>query len=278
MSWLFSLLIGVSVWSAVPQKDAAAQFAEWAKIREPRAGLGEPIGTYAAGCLSGAVPIPADGVGYASMRPSRHRLYAHASMRTYLEDLGHRLADLKMPLLLIGDVGPARGGPMLSGHNSHQIGLDADLWLRMSFKRPTRAQRESWGAPSFVAHRKKLKKNWGSTQVKLISLAADSPLVNRIFVSPPIKRYFCEHEATAPWLYKLRPWWGHEEHVHVRLDCPTGSTTCVPQPALNSSDNGCGNELTWWFSEEADAQWKKLASDKSPRQFPELPAACAEML
>ena len=33
------------------------------------------------------------------------------------------------PGLLVGDMAQARGGPMLTGHASHQVGLDADIWL-----------------------------------------------------------------------------------------------------------------------------------------------------
>ena len=31
--------------------------------------------------------------------------------------------------LLIGDMSQPRGGPMLNGHSSHQIGLDVDIWF-----------------------------------------------------------------------------------------------------------------------------------------------------
>jgi hypothetical protein len=31
--------------------------------------------------------------------------------------------------LYIGDISQPRGGPMTSGHASHQIGLDADIWM-----------------------------------------------------------------------------------------------------------------------------------------------------
>ena len=33
------------------------------------------------------------------------------------------------PGLLVGDISQPRGGPMLTGHASHQLGLDADIWL-----------------------------------------------------------------------------------------------------------------------------------------------------
>jgi penicillin-insensitive murein endopeptidase len=255
-------------------KDSKALFAAWAKIKAPSTGASEPIGGFAAGCLEGAVTIPSDGTGYAAMRLKRRRLFAHPEMAAYLEELGRKLHAMNQPLLLVGDVSPARGGPMATGHNSHQTGLDVDLWLRMSAKKPSRRQRETWSAPSFVLARKKLRSNWSATQAKLIAAAADFPSVNRVFVSPAIKRYFCDHMPTAPWLFKLRAWWGHEEHIHVRLSCPDNAAQCQSQPPLNSADSGCGAELDWWFSAEADDEWAKMRADKSPREFPDLPAAC----
>lgn len=261
----------------VLQKDSAALYLAWAKIKTPTAGPTEPLGTYAAGCLTGAVAVPVDAPGYAGMRLSRNRLFAHPQMVNYLKDLSERLRQGKMPLLLIGDVSPPRGGPMPTGHNSHQIGLDVDLWLRMSRARPTTSERESWSATGYVIQRKKLKKSWSSTQVKMIAAAADSSEVARIFVSPAIKRYFCNQFPSAPWQYRLRPWWGHEEHIHVRLLCPAGAATCVNQAPLSPADNGCGTDLDWWFSKEADDNWTKISTDHTPRVFPDIPDACSDM-
>ena len=37
--------------------------------------------------------------------------------------------DAGWPGILVGDMSQPRGGPMLTGHASHQVGLDADIWL-----------------------------------------------------------------------------------------------------------------------------------------------------
>jgi len=108
----------------------------------------------------------------------------------------------------------------------------------------------------------------------LLAAAADNPAINRIFVSPPIKRYMCRNFSTAPWLYRLRAWWGHEDHFHVRLKCPGGHPLCREQDALDPANNGCGADLDWWFSIEADREWARLAASTEPRSFPKLPAAC----
>ena len=46
-----------------------------------------------------------------------------------IERLSREAAADGWPGLLLGDISQPRGGPMLSGHASHQIGLDADIWL-----------------------------------------------------------------------------------------------------------------------------------------------------
>jgi len=101
--------------------------------------------------------------------------------------------------------------------------------------------------------------------------------VNRIFVSPAIKRDMCRRYPQASWLYRLRPWWGHEDHFHVRLQCPADSPLCQEQDPLDPLDNGCGADLDWWFSAEADREWTRLRTSKEPRRFPALPATCTAM-
>ena len=251
-----------------------ALFDQWANVMEPLPGAPAPIGFYAAGCLQGAEALPLDGRGYAVMRPSRHRFFGHPALVGYLTELAaHTYADNRK-LLLFGDLGQPRGGPMLTGHESHQNGLDADIWFMTRANRPTAAEREALTAQSFVAGRKRLRATWGPAQASLLAAAADNPAINRIFVSPPIKRYMCRNFSTAPWLYRLRAWWGHEDHFHVRLKCPGGHPLCREQDALDPANNGCGADLDWWFSKEADREWARLAASTEPRSFPDLPAAC----
>lgn len=249
-------------------------FDQWASVTEPLPGPAAPIGFYSAGCLQGAQALSLDGTGYAVMRPSRRRFYGHPSLVSYLTELAARTHDDSRQLLLIGDLGLPRGGPMLMGHASHQNGLDADIWFMTRANRPTNVERERLIAPGFVAGRKRLRSTWGAAQARLLGAAADSADINRIFVSPPIKRYMCRNFSTAPWLYRLRAWWGHEDHFHVRLKCPGGGPLCREQDALDPADNGCGDDLDWWFSRGADREWARLAASTEPRPFPDLPAEC----
>ena len=264
--------------AAVAQTAAdQALFAEWARITDPFPGATSAIGFYSAGCLQGAEALPLDGTGYAVMRPSRRRFFGHATLLNYLTTLAADRRGAAKRLLLIGDLGPSRGGPMLGGHASHQNGLDVDIWFITRARRPTDVERERLSAPGFVVNRKVLRATWGAAQASLLAAAADRSAVNRIFVSPAIKRYMCREFPRAPWLYRLRPWWGHEDHFHVRLMCPADSPLCREQDPLDPSDSGCGAELDWWFSPDADREWRRLRASTEPRRFPELPAACGAM-
>ena len=59
-------------------------------------------------------------------------------------------------------------------------------------------------------------------------------------------------ETHAPWLARVRPWWSHHDHFHVRLKCPGDSPLCQSQDPL-PADAGCGAALAWWFSDDAQA-------------------------
>ena len=271
------LVASLALASAAPAAQSAGDkrlFAEWARVTDPLPGPPSAIGFYSAGCLQGARRLPLDGTGYSVMRPSRRRFFGHSTLIDYLTALAAGRRDAAGKLLLVGDLGPPQGGPTLSGHASHQNGLDADIWFLTRATRPTAVEREKLGAPGFVVDRKELRATWGRAQASLLAAAADSSEVNRIFVSPPIKRYMCREFPRASWLYRLRPWWGHEDHFHVRLMCPADSPFCREQDPLDPSDSGCGAELDWWFSADADREWRRLRASTEPRRFPELPAEC----
>ena len=83
-----------------------------------------------AGCLEGAVQLPADGPNWQVMRPSRDRAWGHPALIAFIEQLAPKLPEeAGWPGLLVGDIAQPRGGPMLTGHGSHQLGIEADIWL-----------------------------------------------------------------------------------------------------------------------------------------------------
>ena len=89
---------------------------------------------------------------------------------------------------------------------------------------------------------------WTPLHTKLIKRAASYPEVDRIFVHPAIKKVLCEQAGEdRAWLAKVRSWWNHYYHFHVRVTCPPGASDCEPQKPL-SGDDGCGQELSYWFA------------------------------
>ena len=119
----------------------------------PAAGPPQAIGSYERGCLSGAIALPADGPNWQVMRPSRNRAWGHPVLIAFLERLAQKLpGEAGWPGLLVGDISQPRGGPMLTGHGSHQIGLDVDIWLTpMPNRRLSPAERDGISATDVVA-------------------------------------------------------------------------------------------------------------------------------
>ena len=239
------------------------------------------IGSYAKGCLAGATRLAADGSNWQVMRPSRNRAWGHPVLIAFLERLAATAAaTARWPGLLVGDIGQPRGGPMLTGHASHQIGLDADVWLTpMPDRRLSPSERDEMRAMNVVAASGDDvdPEIWRPQYRRLLEAAARSPGVARIFVNPAIKRALCrevgrETGADRDWLRHIRPWWRHNYHFHLRLGCPRGNPECHDQPPPPPGD-GCGAELAWWFTPEA--MHPKPGPPRRPLRLADLPAGCA---
>ncbi len=246
------------------------------------------IGSYARGCLAGGEALPVDGETSQVMRLSRNRNWANPVMVDFLERFAKKVPGaVGWPGVLVGDMSQPRGGPMLTGHASHQVGLDADLWLTpMPTRRFSNNERENLSATNMVdsTWMKVNPQNWTPERLKLIRLAAKQPEVERIFVNPAIKKELCE-EATGDrsWLSKVRPMWGHNYHFHIRITCPEGDGSCEPQNPPQNSD-GCGKEVTDWLA----LQHKAIFGPKRPGGTPgkpkrpwtldDLPEACRSVV
>jgi penicillin-insensitive murein DD-endopeptidase len=246
----------------------------------PAPGPAHAIGAYERGCLEGAAAMPADGPNWQVMRPSRNRAWGHPVLITFLERVAAKLpAQAGWSGLLVGDIAQPRGGPMLTGHGSHQIGLDADIWLTpMPSRRLSPAERDEISATNVVAEDGLDidRSAWTQQHRGLLETFAREPAVERIFVNPAIKRELCrEAGADRAWLSKIRPWWGHNYHFHVRLFCPSGESECQPQAPPPPGD-GCGKELDWWFTEEA--LHPAPAAPRKPLRVADLPRACATLV
>lgn len=221
----------------------------WEQVELPSKGPAQSIGSYANGCLSGGQALALNGEGYQVIRPSRQRYYAHPNMVEFLKKLAMKTKALGLDDLLIADIAMPRGGDFSSGHSSHQTGLDADIWLNFASEVLMDNERESPEILSVVdVKRFKLEReNWTREHTVLFEAAASEPEVARIFVHPVIKDTLCKTVINdRAWLRKIRPWWGHHYHMHIRLNCPEGSLGCLPQYAPPPGD-GCGEELlSWW--------------------------------
>jgi penicillin-insensitive murein DD-endopeptidase len=242
------------------------------------------IGFYSAGCLAGGVPLPASGPSWQVMRLSRNRYWGHPQLIAFIERLGRELQETQTwPGLLIGDMSQPRGGPMITGHASHQVGLDVDIWLApMPDRELMPAEREEMLSTNVVA-KDRLEVNpslWAPGHLALIHAAALDAQVERIFVNPAIKKALCrETPGDGTWLSKVRPYWGHDYHIHVRLRCPSDVSQCRSQPPPAAED-GCGKDLDWWFTDEVLNPKPPLEPKGPPRPLTvaDLPSACQAVL
>lgn len=232
------------------------------------------IGSYAKGCLSGARALPVTGPAWQAMRTSRNRNWAHPALVKLVEKLAResKLSD-GWNGLLVGDMSQPRGGPMLTGHASHQIGLDADVWFTpMPDRVLTSAERENYVPIEMVKDRSTLNRdNWSESRARLIRRAASYPEVARIFVHPPIKAELCKWaKGDRSWLAKVRPYYNHTYHFHIRMKCPPGFAGCKNQaPAAPKDGTGCGEEMAYWMG---PIPWTPKKRDPNAKPVKPAPA------
>lgn len=214
----------------------------------PSAQTSESFGGYARGCQAGAVQLPETGPTWQAMRLSRNRNWAQPTTVSFLQDLSQFAASQPgWDGLYVGDMSQPRGGPMLTGHRSHQTGLDADIWMlppnRLNL---TSTERENLSSISMRrASGAFTNGSWTPQHEAIIRRAASDPRVARIFVFPGAKVEMCSNATgDRSWLNKIRPWWGHHYHFHVRLNCPRGASGCTNQAPPPPGD-GCADAQRW---------------------------------
>ena len=242
------------------------------------------IGFYTKGCLAGGMALPVNGKTWQVMRLSRNRNWGHPNLVRFLERFAEKVPqEAGWPGLLVGDLAQARGGPMLTGHTSHQVGLDADIWLTpMPARELSREEREEMSAINVVREDKRdVDANvWTPQHTAVIRAAAQDKAVERVIVNAAIKKALCrEAGADRAWLRKVRPWWGHNYHFHVRIGCPADSPTCKEQDVVPPGD-GCGKELDYWFQDKIlnPPPPREPPKPKPPLKMADLPAACRQVL
>lgn len=251
------------------------------------------IGSYAKGCAAGLVRLPETGPTWQAMRLSRNRNWGHPDAIAYIQDLSQQAVQLGWRGLYIGDISQPRGGPMTSGHASHQIGLDIDIWMlppgRLNL---TREERENISSVSVrTEDQRGITSHWTRTHHELMKRAALDPRVDRIFVAAAAKIEMCRTATPADtaWLQKIRPAVGHNYHFHVRLKCPRDSRDCVTQSPtvaeLSNGGNGCDETLTWWVTDFLNPPKREQTEpparrERHPRDYTmaDLPKECEAVL
>lgn len=251
------------------------------------------IGTYARGCAAGLVRLPETGPTWQAMRLSRNRNWGHPETIAFVQRLSAQATRYGWKGLYVGDISQPRGGPMTSGHSSHQIGLDVDIWMRPPHRlNLSRGERENLSSISVRSDdQRRVNGNFTRAHAAILQVAAMDPAVDRIFVTAPVKIEMCKRATRADrgWLQKVRPLYGHHYHFHVRLKCPRGDRHCETQrptvAELSNGGNGCDETLEWWVTDYLDPPRPKPgAKPAPPRRHPrdytmaELPAQCHNVL
>jgi len=242
-------------------------------------------GFYSHGCIAGARALPIDGPTWQVMRLSRNRNWGHPDLVALLKRLSEKAhKDAGWPGILVGDMSQPRGGPMITGHASHQVGLDADVWLTpMPNHTLSRNEREEMSAVMIVrADRLDIDPNtWTPQHLAVIRDAAQEPSVQRVFVNAAIKKALCrEAKGDRSWLSKVRPYYGHDYHFHIRIKCPPGNPTCEGQKDQEGGEGCSTADLAYWFKDEV-LHPKPPPEPPQPRIGPtmaQLPPACRQVL
>jgi penicillin-insensitive murein endopeptidase len=253
--------------------EGAGPAAAWSTVVTPAPGPARIIGSAGNGCIAGAIRLPDEGPGWQAVRLSRNRHWGHPALIAWIADFAGRARAAGFPDLWIGDLSQPRGGPMRYGHASHQNGLDVDIWLDLGPKpRLAPAAREEIQVASLVRPDGTGvdPARFTEAHAALIRLAAEMPGLDRLLVHHAIKRELCRRHRGQAWLSRVRPWYGHDSHMHIRLLCPAGQAECRDLPPPPAGD-GCDASLDWWLGAGA-------RQPRPPGPPPPLPAACAGVL
>ena len=221
----------------------------------------ESIGSYNNGSLKSSVSLSVNELGIQTMRPWAEKFYGHSELRSFIYKIGKDSINRSLGQLMIGDLSYKNGG-VLPGHASHQNGLDVDIW----FYRPSDSDSnlpDSMRDPALFPHYLNPRTNqfypnlWDTRLDEIIKISAQDKRVARIFVNPGVKKRLCSIFPNEDFLKKIRPWFRHHEHFHVRLKCPKNSKNCINQDEI--VEIGCsGDDFEWWFSED----FKKVYDDR----------------
>ncbi len=247
----------------------------------PAPGPARVVGGPGAGCIAGAVRLPDIAPGLQTVRASRSAFWGHPDVIAALLLLGERAKAAGLPDLYMNDISRPRGGPM-AGHASHQVGLDADVYLDITTPRRalSAAERDAIDLPGLVRadQRGVEPARWKPGHVTLLRLAAELPGVDRVLVNAAIKQQLCREVPAGQrdWLRRIRPFYAHAAHMHIHFRCPAGQAACGELPPIPPGD-GCDASPQWWF-DRLDAPPAPPPAVRKPAPKPMVPAACGPIL
>jgi len=240
------------------------------------------IGAYSHGCLAGAQMLPVTGPTWQAMRLSRNRNWAHPEMIKLIERISAKVPKFGWPGLLVGDLTQPRGGPMMNGHASHQIGLDADVWFTpMPDHELSREEREDMMATNLVNDtwddvRPEI---WSPAYIALLKTVAEEPQVERVLVNYAIKKALCRDvKGDRRWLGKMRIVFGHNYHFHIRIKCPADSPECHPDSPPPNYDDCSENVGYWSFHDRFRPKPQLPGPPGHQKTLAELPPMCRQVL
>ena len=275
----FGIILVPFISLAEPEARILFGFSQSASKQAPFA-----YGQYARGCLAGGIQLPESGPTWQAMRLSRNRNWGHPDTIDYIKKFSAKVAKLPgWEGIYVGDIAQPRGGPMLSGHRSHQSGLDADFWMLpatdLNLSRKTREEISSISLRR--ADGAYVNSKWTKGHFQMLKAAASDKRVARVFVFPGAKVKMCKDETgDRTWLQKIRPWWGHHFHFHVRLKCPTGAGGCIDQSPPPPGDGGV--EAKAWVKRILNPKPPALETPKSKTTqeliMADLPEQCLQVL
>ena len=216
------------------------------------------------------------------MRVSRNRNWGHPELVNFLE----RFAPLAAKAtgwheIPVGDMAQPRGGPLPFGRRSHQIGLDVDIWfMPMPDHVLSPQERDNVAARDVVAADGKdvNPKTWSEAVVAFIRTAAEQPEVERASSMPRLRKELCRVERAndKTWMSKVRPWYGHADHIHVRLKCPVNRRIVVLSRPYRAGMDAIS--IGHWFADWILRLKIPEISSSAGLKLKDLPQACADVL
>ena len=220
------------------------------------------------------------------MRLSRNRNWGHPDLIALVKRLAAKAhKDAGWPGLLVGDMSQPRGGPMLTGHASHQVGLDADIWLTpMPNRQLSRNEREEMSAVHDGARRPARHRS----RVLDAEPSGGDPRRRAGARGGAHLRQCRDQEGAVPrgqgrpqLASKVRPMYGHDYHFHIRIKCPPGSQRMRKPAGPPTEGEGCSaGDLAYWFRDSVLHPKPPTVppKPKPPMTMAALPPACKAVL